>query len=426
MKKSIYSICVLFVLPIWLNAQTSLSGEFRPRAEYRHGFKTLLPDSAKAAFQISQRSRLNLEHKADRFKAGLSVQEVRFWGETAQLSASGSRLMLHQAWFEWMFADGFSVKAGRQELNYDDARILGNVEWAQQARAHDLALLKYEKNFKLHLGFAFNQTSDLLSGTLYSLPGSYKSMQYAWYNRKIDKFGLSVIFLNNGMERIYLDNGVQRYQTVFSQTTGTRITFTDKKLSLQGNFYYTGGKDVTERKLSAINYLAAADYKLSSRLNGTIGFEHLSGTSMKDKVDNPTGYTNKSFNPFYGTNHKFNGFMDFFYVGNHLNSVGLNDLYAGLSGSNGKTTLALTAHVFSAAADVIKTGTGGTVIMPASLGTEFDFSLNYKISDQAMLQAGYSHMFGTSTLQLLRGGNHENTTNWAWLMISYKPVFFKN
>ncbi|MBK9291213.1 MAG: hypothetical protein IPM52_06275 [Bacteroidetes bacterium] len=425
MKQNVIATIVLFVLPAWMLAQTTISGEFRPRAEYRHGFKTLMADTAKAAFQVSQRSRLNLEHKSDHFKAGLSLQEVRFWGETPQLGITGNRVMVHQAWAEWMFADGFSVKAGRQELNYDDARILGNVEWAQQARAHDLALFKYEKDFKLHLGFAFNQTADLLAGTRYALPGSYKSMQFMWYNRKLGKVGMSILFLNNGMEKIYTENGKERYKTVFSQTAGTRLTYSEKKLSLQGNFYYTGGKDVTERELSAMNFLAAADYKLNSRLTGTLGFEHLSGTSMKDKAADPTGYTNKSFNPFYGTNHKFNGFMNFFYVGNHLNSVGLNDLYLGLSGKNGKTVLALTAHMFSAAADVVKPGPGGET-MPAGLGTEIDFSLNYKINDQANLQAGYSHMFGTATLQQLRGGNYENTTNWAWLMLTYKPVFFKN
>ncbi|MCE1200629.1 MAG: alginate export family protein [Bacteroidia bacterium] len=425
MNKTFAALLVAIALPGLAIAQTSFSGEFRPRAEYRHGFKTLMGDDDEAAFQISQRSRLNLDHKSDKFKAGINVQEVRLWGETPQLGAAASRIMLHQAWAEWMFADGFSIKAGRQELNYDDARILGNVEWAQQARAHDVALLKYEKDFKLHIGLAFNQTADLLTGTRYALPGSYKSMQFLWYNRKIDKLGLSVLFLNNGMEKLYQENGVDKYKTVFSQTAGARLTYNEKKLSLQGNFYYTGGKDVTERKLSAMNYLAAADYKLNNRLSGTLGFEHLSGTSMKEKAADPTGYINKSFNPFYGTNHKFNGLMDFFYVGNHLNSVGLNDMYFGLSGREGNTTLSLTAHMFSAAADVVKSGPGSQ-LMPASLGTELDFTLQYKINEQANLQAGYSHLFGTATLQNLRGGNYENTTNWAWLMLTYKPVFFRN
>ena len=34
---------------------------------------------------------------------------------------------------------------------------------------------------------------------------------------------------------------------------------------------------------------------------------------------------NNSFTPFYGTNHKFNGHMDYFYVGNHIGNVGLRE-----------------------------------------------------------------------------------------------------
>ncbi|HMM10661.1 MAG TPA: hypothetical protein PKE03_01010 [Bacteroidales bacterium] len=422
MKQQLIFIAAALLWPFWLIGQTSLTGEIRQRAEYRHGFKVLFGDDDKAAFQVSQRSRLNLDHKSDLFRAGLSLQDVRLWGETPQLSSSG-RIMVHQAWTEWMFKEHFSIKAGRQELNYDDARILGNVEWAQQARAHDLALLKYENDFKLHVGVAFNQAAELMSGTRYNLPNSYKSMQFLWYNRKIGRLGMSVLLLNNGMEYIYTEGGAEKYKTVFSQTAGTRLTHTGEKLGLQGNFYYTGGKDATDRKLSAMNFLAAADYRLNSRLNANLGFEHLSGTSMKDKVSDPVGYTNKSFNPFYGTNHKFNGLMDFFYVGNHQNSVGLNDFYLGLSGRNGKTTYNFTIHRFSAAADVLNSD---GKVMPAELGTEFDFTMQYRISEQANLQAGYSHMFGTATLQALRGGNHENTTNWAWLMLTYKPVFFKN
>ncbi len=35
-----------------------------------------------------------------------------------------------------------------------------------------------------------------------------------------------------------------------------------------------------------------------------------------------------AFTPLYGTNHKFNGWMDYFYVGNHGSSIGLQDINA--------------------------------------------------------------------------------------------------
>jgi len=34
-------------------------------------------------------------------------------------------------------------------------------------------------------------------------------------------------------------------------------------------------------------------------------------------------------------------------------------------------------------------------------------------------------MFATETMQVLKGGNHSNTNNWAWVMITFKPTFFE-
>ncbi|MBC7828130.1 MAG: hypothetical protein H7122_10310, partial [Chitinophagaceae bacterium] len=48
-----------------------------------------------------------------------------------------------------------------QELMYDDVRLLGNLDWLQQARRHDMALLKtIHKGFQMDIGFAYNQNSD--------------------------------------------------------------------------------------------------------------------------------------------------------------------------------------------------------------------------------------------------------------------------
>lgn len=409
-------------------AQFSLSGEFRPRAEYRHGFKTLFTDADTAAWQISQRTRLNAQYKVDNLRFGLSIQDVRFWGETPQLVAGSNRMMMHQAWAEYGFSEHVSLKLGRMELVYDDARIFGNVDWAQQARAHDLALLKYEKNYKLHLGIAYNQREDLLKGSMYGLGSNYKSMQFLWYNRSIGKLGMSVLFLNNGMERRFTEqvNGatVNKYKTVFSQTAGTHLNYKAGKLSAYGNFYFTGGKDVTERELKAINVMAGLDYSLNKGFGLGAGWELMSGTSQKEKLDNPANYVNKSFNPFYGTNHKFNGFMDYFYVGNHINNVGLSNLFLNLSYKKGKGSYLITTHFFSAAADVVKPGQPGQ-LLDKGLGTEIDFSFTYRLNYITTLSGGYSQLFATETMEVLKGGSQKTTQNWAWLMISFRPVFVK-
>ncbi|MDP3442946.1 MAG: alginate export family protein, partial [Ignavibacteria bacterium] len=380
-----------------LVAQFTLSGEFRPRAEFRHGYKSLVFEDDLAAFQISQRTRLNAAYQLDNIKFGLSIQDVRLWGETPQLVQTSNRIMLHQAWAEYGFSPKFSVKLGRQELVYDDARIFGNVDWTQQARTHDLALMRYEGDFKVHIGLAFNQKTDQLKTTVYDLAGNYKAMQFVWFNKKIGKLGVSALFLNNGLERAYTEDSVQKYETVYSQTIGARLTYAAKALSLYGGAYSTSGKDASDHKIVAYNANLGFNYDLKKGFGIGAGWETLSGTSQKEQAADPN-YTNMSFNPFYGTNHKFNGFMDYFYVGNHANTVGLNDLYVNLSYKQKKMSCMLTAHFFSAANEVLKPGQ--TVeVMDNGFGTELDLTVGYKLNEIASFSAGYSQMFGTETLQ---------------------------
>ena len=69
---------------------------------------------------------------------------------------------------------------------------------------------------------------------------------------------------------------------------------------------------------------------------------------------------------------------------------------------------------------------GALVGYDKNLGTEVDLSLGYAISPSATIKAGYSQMFATSSMGLLKGGNSENTNNWAWVMIDLTPTFFKS
>ncbi len=403
-------------------AQFQVAAEYRPRTEYRHGYKSMVTDDDKAAFFTSQRMRLNGVYTLDKLKIGMSLQDVRVWGDVPQQSSSSNQVLLYQGWAEYLFTKQFSMKMGRQELKYDDERILGNADWAQQARVHDLALFKYEKSFKLHVGLAFNQESEKTKTTDYNIIGNYKAMQFVWFNKKIDALGLSLLFLNNGLQNKSTD-AIPVFKTAFSQTVGTRLVYDKKSISLFGATYYTTGKDITLRDLSAYYATLGLSAKLNDIWGAALGWELLSGTSQKEKKAN-ANYTNNSFTPLYGTNHKFNGYMDYFYVGNHLNSVGLNDLYGNISYKKKKFSVVLTPHIFSAANDVLNPAVSGKV-MSKSLGTEIDLVAGYKLDENIQLSGGYSQMFGTETLKALSGGENKATNNWVWVMIAFKPGFLK-
>ncbi|MEM1328127.1 MAG: hypothetical protein AAGI23_19375 [Bacteroidota bacterium] len=73
----------------------------------------------------------------------------------------------------------------------------------------------------------------------------------------------------------------------------------------------------------------------------TVGVEFISG---KDDDDTSTDVTN--FSPDYGTNHAFNGFMDYFFVGPANGSVSVTDIYLKTKFGLKKGALIANVHEF--------------------------------------------------------------------------------
>src|SRR5690606_15406002 len=69
-----------------------IKAEIRPRAEVRNGYRTLRHDTTRAAFFISQRSRLQFRYQRVGLIFHTSVQDVRVWGETVPGSTERSTL----------------------------------------------------------------------------------------------------------------------------------------------------------------------------------------------------------------------------------------------------------------------------------------------------------------------------------------------
>lgn len=397
-------------------AQVKIDAELRPRFEYRHGFGSLFPDNTDASAFVSQRTRLNAGYKNDYLDFYLSVQDIRVWGDVPQLNrADRNGFGVHQAWGELLFTPEFSLKLGRQVLNYDDQRIFGGVAWAQQARSHDVALLKYKKNkSRFHLGAAFNQDGESNTGNILTTANTYKSIQYGWFHQDWDSLSASFLFLNNGLQFIDAVNA-DNNETQFSQTIGTHLKHSKEKLGLVANLYYQFGNDVNNNDLSAYLLAFEASYKIKPKWSLVLGGELLSGNNN----GGPSNGENKAFTPFYGTNHKFNGLMDYFFVGNHGNNVGLVDVYLGSVIALGeKTSLNARIHNFSTAADLQNADS-------KQLGVEADFVLNYNFKKDINIKAGYSHLFASEGMELLKNNFDDNSNYWAWAMVTIKPTLFK-
>jgi len=405
------------LLPVITYAQFNFTGQYMNRAEYRHGYGTLSTNNQLAAFFISQRARLGAEYVADKYKLVLSAQDIRTWGSTANGTIDAAGLLsIYEAYGQLIFNKKLNLKLGRQAISYDDDRIFGSLDWAMQGRRHDAAILQYnDSTFSAHLGTAYNANGETPSFVQYAVASNYQNFQYLWLNKIRGKFNSSFLFLNNGVV------SSKDALIAYSQTAGLRTEYKNEKYGAVAYFYYQLGQDAARKTLNAYAASAEIFYKPVKAAQLTLGGELLTGTSQTDTT---TAYKNEnhSFNPLYGTNHRFNGYMDYFYVGNHVNSVGLIDLYFKACYTHKKLLSSVNVHHFEAAAPVKdKSSANPTTAMNAILGTEIDITFSYNISDNVALQAGYSQMFGSSTLVALRGGQLAQSSNWTYASVLIRP-----
>ncbi len=410
--RRLFLITFLVLSSVLLYGQLELSGELRPRFEYDHGQKS--PYTNDPSQSISQRTRLNVDFAKDKYRFGLVLQDIRNWGDTRQMNIGDDKdhFGVHEAWGEILFSEVVSLKLGRQELSYDNHRILGNVGWAQQARSHDLALFKVEKgSTKFHAGAAIN------GGDVDQRGGAelYESMQFLWWHNKLDKFSYSFLLLNNGIEKAE--------ETYYNQTIGTYMTYKPGKLNVEGSFYYQLGEYAKDVDLNAWEAMLQLNFPVGENFTGNVGMEYLSGN---DASDEDFG----SFTPYYGTNHKFNGWMDYFYVGSGHRNAGLSDMYLGLNYKKNKFSFGVVGHYFNSAEDLVDV-TDATVT-ENYLGTELDFSIGYQYDKDISFKGGYSHMFAGDGMKLAKqqdlvnGFKPDEDGSWAWIMVTIKPTLFRS
>jgi hypothetical protein len=420
MKKQ-YVILGLMLLCFQLTkAQFTLDGEFRPRTEYRHGFGSLIPDAAEAGFGISTRVRLNTSYMTDNYRVYVSLQDIMVWGENRQILPydQNNSFAVFQAWAEIKLGENTSTKIGRQVLSYDDQRILGGLDWAQQGRNHDAALIKYKKdNFILDVALAFNQdyshpTGFVSAGTAYNTTEffSYKTMQMLYMKQKWEKMTGSLLLMNNGFQEFDAANNADGVSNL--QTLGTHLNYKNGSFGVAANAYLQSGQrqgavDVKGAYLLGLDF----SYKVSPKVGLGAGLESISGN------DGGAGETGAFF-PLYGTNHKFNGFMDYFYVGNHANSIGLVDLHVSANFKLNKSSSLMVKALNFRGEQALASG-------EKSLGTEIDLVYKKKFKGYALV-LGYSQMFANDGMYELKGITESAAAglqNWAWAMLVIKPKF---
>lgn len=455
MNKNYYSLIFTFLFCLCLTntlmAQLTVSGQVRTRSELRNGQGTPQVRDTASAFFTSQRTRINFGYSGYRFKLYTALQDVRVWGQDAssinRISTDpNDGFMVHEAWAELSLVDtgkvvkNFTLKIGRQELVYDDVRLLGNLDWLQQARRHDAAVLKFDhKGWIAHLGAAYNQNAERKSNTLYNGAPSgyaastngmsvmYKSMEFLYVAKKLHFGNASILLFKDDFSKyhfaaadtkkvtpIYDADAWSRY-TLGGNLVGTAL----RKWSFAASAFYQGGnyRDGTDLNEYLLSFSTL--YAVGRKTSIGPGVDVTSGNNGSD----PTKKYQR-FDPLYGTPHKFWGFMDYFYVADGFGSNGLMDYYLKAKHKpKDNLTLSLDVHRFVLPSEVMdESGTA----LDKGLGTELDFVFNYGLSKAINIEGGYSTMFSSSTMlssKVKSIKTADAVSTWAYLMISIKPEF---
>ena len=326
------------------------------------------------------------------------------------------------------------MKIGRQELNYDDGRIIGNDDWTMTAPTHDVIKLGYNgESHKVHLMAAYNQNAENKeSGSTYYSGGlqPYKTMQTLWYHYDTPKkmFGVSRVGMNIGMQSARDD---QPDVTFYQQLVGTYMVFRPQYWSLEGAFYYQMGKEEHGMPIDAFMGSAKAKVEIGNWFNLLAGYDYLSG----DKYFNvpPEGGLGlvfhdkvRGFNAIFGSHHQFYGAMDFFYLSNYVGGFtpGLQNLYIG----GNMKMLFDQSHSFldlNAAYHYYAIATNLDYVNTKTLGHEVELAASYTFIDMATVSAGYTYMRGSETMELLNQVSEKRQLHWGWVMLSVKPTLFR-
>lgn len=400
-----------------IQKQFKVDLNFRPRTEYRDGYRTLTNDTTNPAVFTTNRARLLFTYKTKGFLFHTSIQDVRIWGEVGQFS-TGSNLGIFEAYVEPMMGNQFSARVGRQKLDIDNNRLFSPADWSQWSRAHEGVRIFYNsKNISTDVFGTFSQSKENVFETDFTSPtNNYKVMAFHHLNYKIaENIAFMTLNVIDGYEKN--NNANVLY---LRATSGGRLTYSKNNFTITSAAYYQYGKDVSGADINAFYIQPEIKYKWFNKLTSTLGAEIQSGDDAKnsDKIYN-------SFVPLFGVAHRFMGNMDYFTsFPKDLKNGGLVNPYLFLNYQlTKKLSVRADGHLFFTQNNVLNKE--GKVINPY-LGFENDLSIKYKFNEYTTLDIGLSYLFAEKSMETIKGGNSSKIALWSMAMITFKPELFNH
>lgn len=404
--KSNYLLLFCFFITTFASAQVTFDGTIRPRVEYRDGYIKIPTAADKPAFFVSQQSRLGLTFKKEDLQARFMVQDARIWGGDNVLS-------LYEAWAKYHFSKSFAVKIGRQELHYDDGRLISRRPRRQDGFYYDALLLQYDKDsLYFDVGFSVNNSKENISGNIYAYATTrFKTFNFFYFKKYFNNgFNFAATGISSGFQKENTDT------TFYKQTIGTKLDYTKNKFSTSFEGFYQGGKHKDGRSVNAYLLTGKAAYQFTPKINLTLGTEVVSGHNASNSNGDYQN-TLHVFDILEGARFRYFGRMNYFRnLEKDTKNGGLVDYYADLNlNLKPQFSASIAYHYFNFQKNVFN---ANSEILDKHLASEIDLTLRYKLKKNINLSFGYFFLAPTNSLEFVQNIpiNEGQFGHYLWLM----------
>lgn len=358
----------------------SLDFQIRVRSEWRDGYRLTATDANTGDLTTVQRNRLGISGAWNKLEFKLQLQDVRNHGGLA--GPTSNNMGAAAAWAAIPLTEKIKLTFGRQFVDIDNGRIVGAADWANPGRFLDGVRVDFQRG----------KGNTLLLASWDEAAGTQRNVAYHMGT---------------------LDDGRHRYSLLlFDQASSSEADMT----TAGGTWKWTPSPQAwwtTEAYVqrpdgggTAIMWVLEGGMKRANGSRNSWGLDFLSGSG-----------NGTAFNPVLGTNHKFYGWIDHFYVGaasDGLIAAKLNHMVPCFSQ---RAALGATFHHFRTPDD------------RSLLGNELDLWLTGKHSSGLQWHVGWSMMDPTLRHVERQGHLSSNEANaaagvlqqWGWVSLNLNP-----
>ncbi len=400
---------------IAVDSNWTITGQVRPRMEYRNGYRNLLPPATTdGVVFISQRTRIGVLYKGEaKANAFLQVQDVRTWGDETHTStdASADKFDLHQGYLDLIPNENWTFRIGRQEIAYDEDRLLGTGNWNQTGRSHDAVRVMWQSGKSaIHVAWAHNERGEPIRSTPYINTTNYQDLAFWRFASACDRGSASALLIFDSYDPEAAASPPNRW------TGGVYGKLRVVDVEMRGEAYYQTGKH-EEFELGLSPYSRFDIRAFMFGLSATRQFDPVAATLWYDYLsgdDDPTDDRFESFNPLYSTFHKYYGWADYFIsFPADTRGLGLQDLALKFTADGPSiATTHMDFHYFWLAETSAELG-----IDDRHLGFEADLMITIPLLKTLSLSGGASLVLPTKSMRTLKGNADQG--HWVWTMLDF-------